>query len=111
MALRSHPRARRPLALWSFVVVLASVAFAPARVRAQDSVFHPDLEQAVLRLDQARGPEAYAAMRRLWALWDRADPTHIEELLLGAEQRVELTPAARVYAALLGAFARAARRG
>jgi tetratricopeptide (TPR) repeat protein len=114
LSLRTSLKARAwppgPHAVRRGCTALLALAFVAGSARAQEAVFHPDLERAATRLDQAQGPEAYAAVRRLWALWDRADPTQIEELLLSTEQRADLAPAQRTYAAVLGAFARA-RRG
>ena len=59
---------------------------------------------------RAEGAQAYAALRRIWATWDRADPTHVEEALLDAERSPRSTPAVRAYAGLLAAYARS-RRG
>jgi hypothetical protein len=73
-------------------------------------MFHPDLERRVADVEAARGPEAYAAIRRLWSAWDRARPSHVEEALLSASGNAKLDPPARAYAATLGALARV-RRG
>jgi tetratricopeptide (TPR) repeat protein len=80
------------------------------QARGMPGVFHPDLVQATAKLDQARGPEAYAALDRIWGLWDRAEAEHIEETLLGAEADRRLGADTRAYAGVLSAFARA-RRG
>lgn len=72
--------------------------------------FHPDLQKAVVELDRARGAEAYAALRRVWDTWDRADPVQVEEALVLASTSGRLEPSARAYAATLGAYARL-RRG
>ncbi|HYP87819.1 MAG TPA: hypothetical protein VEQ59_06690, partial [Polyangiaceae bacterium] len=77
---------------------------------AVPSVFHPELLRALDSLDHAEGPEAYAAVDRIWTLWDRADAAHVEEALLGASQNAKLSADARAYAAVLASFARA-RRG
>jgi tetratricopeptide (TPR) repeat protein len=90
------------------LVVLVLVLLAgPAS--AQTDRFDPELRDAVARLDRARGPEAVAALRRIWDTWDRADPTHVEEQLLLVEQG-RWSPAMRVYAGTLAAYARL-RRG
>ena len=77
---------------------------------ATPGVFHPDLLRALEALDRASGPEAYAAVDRIWSLWDRAEAEHVEEALLGASSEKKLSPEARSYAGVLAAFARA-RRG
>src|ERR1041384_150775 len=77
---------------------------------AVPSVFHPELLRSLDTLDRAQGPEAYAAIDRLWTLWDRADAAHVEEALRGASQSAKLGPDARAYAGILASFARA-RRG
>jgi tetratricopeptide (TPR) repeat protein len=92
----------RLLLLVGFVLALS--------VRARAASFHPDFERALAELDGARGAEAYAALRRVWETWSRADPEHVEEALIGASTRANLTPAVRAYAATLAAYARL-RRG
>ncbi len=89
-------------------VLLATTLTAPAR--AASAAFHPDLADAIARLDRARGAETYSALRRIWATWDRATPAHVEEALLEAERSARLAPPERVYAGLLAAYARS-RRG
>jgi tetratricopeptide (TPR) repeat protein/transglutaminase-like putative cysteine protease len=73
-------------------------------------MFHPDLERRAADVEAARGPEAYAALRRLWSVWDRARPEHVEQALLSASGNAKLSPPVRAYAATLGALARV-RRG
>ena len=94
----------------SVLALLAVLLCLAPHAAAQTELFHPDLVQATARLDDARGPEAYAALRRIWATWDRADPAHVEEALLAAQSSRRLAPAARAYAGLLSAYARS-RRG
>ncbi|HMJ10307.1 MAG TPA: DUF3857 domain-containing protein [Polyangiaceae bacterium] len=92
-------------------VLFALFAAALARpAGSTPAVFHPDLTAAMQRLDQARGADVYAALRRVWATWDRATPVHVEEALLEAERSTRLEPAERAYAGLLAAYARS-RRG
>jgi cellulose synthase operon protein C len=79
-------------------------------VEAVPGVFHPELLRAMDTLDRAQGPEAYAAVDRIWGLWDRAEAEHIEEALRGAAGDARLGADARAYAGVLAAFARA-RRG
>ena len=62
------------------------------------------------QLDRARGPEAYAALRKIWETWDRADPAHLEEQLLLVNSDARRPPALRAYAGTLAAYARL-RRG
>jgi len=78
--------------------------------QAVPGVFHPDLLRALDTLDHAQGPEAYAAIDRIWSLWDRAEAGQIEEALLGASESKKLGADAQAYAGVLAAFARA-RRG
>jgi tetratricopeptide (TPR) repeat protein/transglutaminase-like putative cysteine protease len=100
-----------------FITLSAVVATALAvtlgvgrEAQAVPSVFHPELLRALDTLDHAQGPEAYAAIDRIWTLWDRADAVHVEEALLEASRSDKLGADARAYAAVLAAFARA-RRG
>jgi len=89
--------------------VLATLVLV-AETAAATSLFHPDLVEAAERLAQARGPEAYAALRAVWDTWDRADPDQVEEVLSGAAHDARLSRPAQSYASLLGAYARL-RRG
>lgn len=93
-----------------FVALALGFLASPPGARAETGLFHPDLEKRVADVEAARGPEAYAAIRRLWAAWDRARPAHVEEALLDASRNVKLAPPVRAYAATLGALARV-RRG
>ena len=114
-ALAFAARAPRVVRQWSrfvalaltFLVVLGHFARSAA---AADQRFHPELSRAIDELDRARGPEVYAALRRVWSTWDRADPLHVEEALRRAEQSPALGPAERAYAGTLSAYARL-RRG
>ena len=99
---------RRLRTLVAIVGALALCFVAPS-LRAAPSRFHPDLVRAQEQLASADGPRAYAALRRIWATWDRADPAQVEEALLEAEHSAR-TPAIRAYAGLLSAYARS-RRG
>jgi len=93
------------------VVALALGFLAIAHgARAETAPFHPDLEARIGELRTARGPEAYAAIRRIWSSWDRAKPLHVEEALALAAEDQKLAPPVRSYAAVLAAFSRV-RRG
>jgi cellulose synthase operon protein C len=89
------------------VAALLSVAF-PAR--AQSLSYQADLAARRAELERARGPEAYAALRRIWASWDRANPAQVEEALIGASESKALSAPTRTYAGVLAALARF-RRG
>ena len=88
--------------------VMAS-AFVTSAV-AQGDCRDPALRRAEERLDRVRGPERIVALRRLWALWDRVDPTTVQADLDQLSQSQRLDPPSRAYAGLLGAFAQV-RRG
>ncbi|HVJ14110.1 MAG TPA: DUF3857 domain-containing protein [Polyangiaceae bacterium] len=90
-------------------MLAALLSLAPV-APAADTAFHPDLTARAKELGRAKGPEAYAALRRIWATWDRATPAQVEEVLARAEHDTKLTAPQRAYAAMLGAFARL-RRG
>jgi cellulose synthase operon protein C len=77
---------------------------------AELGVVHPDLLRAEAGARAAKGPEIYAALREIWRMWDRADPAQVEEAIADVAQSSSVTPAVRVYASLLGAYARR-RRG
>ncbi|MEZ4369329.1 MAG: DUF3857 domain-containing protein [Polyangiaceae bacterium] len=90
------------------VGTLALALFSGGAARAE--WFHPDLERAAAEVESAKGPEAYAALRRVWSTWDRANPDQVEQVLGLASENPKLTPSARAYAAMLVAYARG-RRG
>jgi transglutaminase-like putative cysteine protease/tetratricopeptide (TPR) repeat protein len=92
----------------SLVAVLVLSAELP--VLAQSPSFQADLAARQKELSSARGPEAYAALRRIWSSWDRASPAQVEETLLAATQTKALSEPERVYAGVLAALARF-RRG
>jgi len=93
----------------TFTLIVGSLGLT-AFAHAGPSAFHRDLQQLSGELGAARGPEVYATLRRIWNTWDRADPTHVEEVLLAAEHDAHLSPPARVYASTLAALGRV-RRG
>lgn len=90
--------------------ILGAALLVTPHVRATERWFHADLVRAEADLAKARGPEAYAALRRIWSTWDRADPTHVEEALASAARSSKLEPPLRTYAEMLRAYARL-RRG
>ncbi|MCK6588670.1 MAG: DUF3857 domain-containing protein [Polyangiaceae bacterium] len=95
----------------TIAAALAAAALAmtgPADAAA--GAIHPDVIKATEALEKAKGPEAYAALRELWGMWDRGDPTHVEEALTGYAESATTSPELRVYAELLAAYARR-RRG
>ncbi|MCC6216375.1 MAG: DUF3857 domain-containing protein [Polyangiaceae bacterium] len=96
-------RALRVLLCALLLVVPSAAAGEPAGPTAE-------LAEAVARVDTARGPEGYAALRHLWSLWDHVDPTRVEAAIASASEDQRLAPPVRAYAALLGAYARV-RRG
>ncbi|HEY4105409.1 MAG TPA: DUF3857 domain-containing protein, partial [Polyangiaceae bacterium] len=81
-----------------------------ADANAGEGALHHDLRELSAELAQERGPEVYATLRRIWNTWDRADPTHVEEVLRAAQHDSHLSPPARAYASTLAALGRA-RRG
>jgi tetratricopeptide (TPR) repeat protein/transglutaminase-like putative cysteine protease len=101
----------RSLLLSAAFVGLASSAPAQgSSTLAETGRLHPDLAQRAAELDRARGVEAYAALRRVWSSWDRANPADVEEVLREASTDKALTPGARAYAGVLSALGRV-RRG
>ncbi len=93
-----------------FLAALAVASAFTADAHGESAPFHPDLLAATGKLDRARGPELYAALRAVWDTWDRADPGQVEAVLASAEDDARLDPPARAYAGMLGAYARL-RRG
>lgn len=110
---QAPPERRMRLFRAALVAVLGVITVLPmwaAIARADISVTHPELARATAHLSAARGAAVYTALREVWATWDRADPSQVEEVLSSAETSASLEPAQRSYAALLHAYARL-RRG
>src|SRR5262249_30284903 len=102
---RTGPTTRLALA----VTLIATALFAPA-AKASPGPIHREVLKATQEGGTARGPEAYAALRELWRVWDRADPLHVEEAIAAVANDSATSPPIRVYAELLTAYARR-RRG
>ncbi|HET9929559.1 MAG TPA: DUF3857 domain-containing protein, partial [Polyangiaceae bacterium] len=94
------------------IALFAALATTTANVKQPlaKGVVHPDLDTALAELDRAKGAESYAALRRVWDTWDRADPAQVEEALILASKSNRLSASAQTYAATLAAYARL-RRG
>jgi tetratricopeptide (TPR) repeat protein len=92
------------------LLILALLSTFGPHASAELATFHPALGRATAALDGVRSPHAYAALREVWNTFDRADPNHVEEALVAAEQSARLDPPARAYAGMLAAYARM-RRG
>ena len=67
---------------YSVLALLAALLCLAPHAGPRSQQFDHDLQQAVAGLDAARGPETYAALRRMWGTWNHADPAHVEEALL-----------------------------
>ncbi|MDC0748502.1 DUF3857 domain-containing protein [Polyangium mundeleinium] len=104
-------RATRAKARFALALTFACCAIAPTHpASAEGGTIHPDVLEASAAIASAKGPAAYTALRDLWRTWDRADPTHVEEAIVAATENKALPAPVRVYAELLGAYARR-RRG
>jgi cellulose synthase operon protein C len=97
-------------ALASARALVAALILLCASIANAESLFHQDLMDAEKALASAKGPEAYSALRQIWAASGRADPTQVEDSLIRASQSARLAAPVRAYAALLGAYSRS-RRG
>ncbi len=103
--------AHRPPNAQRFALMVSTLALALfSGGSAHAEWFHPDLERAASEVEHAKGPEAYAALRRVWSTWDRANPDQVEQVLRLASENPKLSPSARAYAGMLVAYARG-RRG
>lgn len=110
----SRAAAPRSRAVWkkalgAALAIVAVTGIGPD-ASAELGAIHPDLMRAEEGLRRAKGPEVYAALRDVWRLWDRADPAQVEEAINAVADGRGATPATRVYAELLSAYARR-RRG
>src|SRR5438105_4788474 len=95
---------------WAALAALGVALGGVPGARAELGVVHPDLLRAQASARAAKGPELYAALREIWHMWDRADPVQVEEAIVSVAQAPGASPAARVYASFLAAYARR-RRG
>lgn len=93
-------------------VITASVGLFISLPSQADPTGHvaPEVRRRTEAVSKARGPEAYAALRQLWQAWETSDPAQVEAALAAIGRDPKLSPAARVYAQLLEAYARR-RRG
>jgi cellulose synthase operon protein C len=82
----------------------------PANASAEVSARLGKLSQLRDDVTSARGPFAYAALRKLWREWDQGNPAEVEEILSEVASDGTLAAPTRAYAGLLGAYARR-RRG
>ena len=71
---------------------------------------HEQVVEASGKVNAARGPARYAAIRELWSLWDDTDPIQVESEIERISTAPGFDPPTRAYAALLTAYARR-RRG
>ena len=105
---------RTSLGLFVVVALATCFAVAPATSEAATGERLGDRLTKLARLRDAarsaRGPLVYTALRTLWQEYDQGDPAELTETLDDLAQDRALTPPARVYAGLLGAYARR-RRG
>ena len=93
----------------TLAAVVAWVCGSAPSAHAAGSI-HPELERALQTLDKSGGATAYSALRRVWDMWDRADPAQVEAALELASRSPKLAPSAQAYAGTLAAYARL-RRG
>ncbi|HRI65310.1 MAG TPA: DUF3857 domain-containing protein [Polyangium sp.] len=96
---------------WAFGLTTASFAMTiVAETNATEGPIHPDVLEHATAIANAKGPEAFTELRNLWRTWDRADPTHVEEAIVGIIENKAQPAPVRAYAGLLEAYARR-RRG
>jgi tetratricopeptide (TPR) repeat protein len=89
--------------------ILSSLA-GEASARADIAERLPRLGRLHAEVNAAHGPQAYVALRKVWAEWDRGDPADVEEVLHAVAKDTAEPAPARAYAGLLEAYARR-RRG
>lgn len=114
------PVVRRRANRWLLVTLLtATLALAVSAVALPagslafslgGSALHPELADALEEWPKARGGARYTTLRRMWQLWDHADPQHVEQVLIDAGRTQGISPALTAYARMLSAYARL-RRG
>jgi tetratricopeptide (TPR) repeat protein len=98
------------------LTLAAAVVTAPL-LATQPSAAAPNAEDPTARVAQrkaevlqARGVEAYTALRNLWQEWDKGDPASVHVALTELSQSRALATPVRTYAGLLEAYAER-RRG
>ncbi len=110
-----RPQIRRGLG-WAFasLVVGGVLAFVPETAvlsQVPPSQVSSELAEVVRLRDSAAGSQVpHADLKRLFGLWDQADPDQVEAALLQAEKSVSVQSGAKAYASILLAEARV-RRG
>jgi tetratricopeptide (TPR) repeat protein len=112
---RSRPAvipSRTPLQFTALcaAAVTAALLSHPAGARADRAAILPRLAALRGQIAMDRGPGVYVAMRKVWAEWDRGDPTEVEETLHEVAADPGRPAPVRAYAGLLEAYARR-RRG
>ncbi len=105
--------ARHAARPWLACLLVVGVVFLlprEAHTRSPAAFIDAAVARAVARVEASSDAEAYAALRRLWRLWETADPSDVERALvqLSLDRRRSAPP--RAYAGLLSAYARR-RRG
>ena len=105
---------RTSLGLGTVVALAVTFAIAPGSSQAATGERLGERLAKIAKLRDAarsaKGPLVYTALRTLWQEYDQGDPAELSEALDDLAEDRALTPAARVYAGLLGSYARR-RRG
>jgi cellulose synthase operon protein C len=109
-ARRCRLRVEKALQTALFVLGAGLPTLAHAQAAPSSLVQPENLEVARLLEEAARAEAPQAALKRIFALWDQADPDSVEQALLQAESKVSAKNGAKAYASLLVAEARL-RRG
>jgi len=92
-----------------FVVLgpgFAREASAQAKIPADRTDSDNEIQRLAAEVRKGAMPYGYAALRQLWAEWDRRDPTEVERALASVATDTQLPPPLRAYAGLLEAYAR-----
>jgi len=70
----------------------------------------PSISDAAKAASNARGPERYTALRKLWGLWDNTNPTHVEQAIRTFTSAPNIDGSSRAQSGLLLEYDRR-RRG
>lgn len=93
------------------VLALSLTAAASSALAAEpEAVLEARTTELARRLESARGPEVYAALRELWRAWDLSDPDVVEASIAAFARDPRKPAHLRAYAGLIEAYARR-RRG
>ena len=82
------------------LLLIGGVFLLPREAQPRSAVVFTDpaVARAAARVEASSDAEAYAALRRLWRLWETADPNDVERALVQLSSDRSRSAPRRVYA-------------